>query len=372
MKIGVIGAGVAGLSCALACRQRGHEVEVFEQAEALAEVGAGLQISPNGMAVLQDIGLTQDIQKYAQPIDCIHLSDGLTDRSVVRMGLDHLARGYGAFHRADLVQMIFDACKSAGVGFHFAAPHDGGMIDGFDLIVGADGLHSPVRAALNGPGEPLFTGHVAWRALVPAVGHTAAEARVAMGPGRHVVSYPLRGGRLINVVAIEERAQWAVESWSAKGDPRQMRQVFAGFGPRTRALLAEVSQCYEWGLFRHPIAARWHDGRKVALIGDAAHPTLPFMAQGANMALEDAWVLAQQVTMHDVTAGLVSYERLRRARVTRALAAAQANAMRYHLANPMLRKVAHVGLSVLGRAAPGFLPSRFDWLYGHDVTQAHQ
>jgi salicylate hydroxylase len=239
------------------------------------------------------------------------------------------------------------------------------------LLVGADGVRSLVRPALVGERQPEFTGHVAWRALVAAPGDgrwdVAAEAQVFMAPGRHVVAYPLRGGRLLNLVAVEERQDWVEEGWHHAGEPDEMRRRFAAFAEPLRGWLGRVETCMVWGLFRHPVAARWH-GPGVALLGDAAHPTLPFLAQGACMALEDAHALARALSEHDTeAAALAGYEAGRVGRVRRIVDAATANARNYHLGG-IERRAAHAALRVIDRVAPGVMLGRFDWLYGYDAT----
>ena len=190
-----------------------------------------------------------------------------------------------------------------------------------------------------------------------------------MGPGRHLVSYPLRGGKMVNLVAAEERRGWTEEGWSQFDDPANLRAAFAGFGGDVPQLLAAVDRPGLWGLFRHPVARRWY-GEGVALLGDAAHPTLPFMAQGANMALEDAFVLACCLSsIEDPQAALARYEGLRRDRCDRIVAAATGNAWKYHLRNPLVRGVAHLGMGMLGRLAPERMLGQFDWIYGYDATR---
>jgi salicylate hydroxylase len=241
------------------------------------------------------------------------------------------------------------------------------------LLIGADGLHSKVRASLNGTETPFFTHQVAWRAVIPCEPGARPVAEVHMGPGRHLVSYPLRDGTLRNIVAVEERVRWAEESWTLRDDPMDLRLAFAEFSPRVRGWLEKVEDPWLWGLFRHQVAGTWARPMGqggVAILGDAAHPTLPFLAQGASMGLEDAWVLAEALATHDtVAAALNAYQAHRKPRTTRIVAAANANARAYHLSG-LPRMIGHTGLRMLGRVAPGTMLSRFDWLYGHDVTQA--
>ena len=278
---------------------------------------------------------------------------------------------YRVLHRARLIEVLAEGARQAGVALRLgeaAEPDSGG---GFTFA--ADGLHSTFRAALNGFAEPRFTGQTAWRALIADTdaGSGAAladaapvEVEVFMGPGRHLVSYPLPGG-LRNIVAVEERAAWTEEGWHHEGDPAALRASFAGFGGPVPDWLARVDRAHLWALIRHPVAGRWH-GDGVALLGDAAHPTLPFLAQGANMALEDAWVLADCVDRVGAD-GLAAYQAARLPRVRRIVAAAEANARHYHLSGARAL-VGHAGLRLLERVAPRLLVRRFDWLYRHDVT----
>jgi salicylate hydroxylase len=186
-----------------------------------------------------------------------------------------------------------------------------------------------------------------------------------MGPGRHLVTYPLRGGRLINFVAVEERAAWTAEGWTAPDDPANLRRAFAGWA-EAAPLLAAVESCFLWGLFDHAPLARWVSGR-LALLGDACHPMLPFLAQGATMALEDAWVLAEELDSDP--RGLAAYEAARMARATRVQRAAARGGRLYHL-RPGMRELAHLGLGAASALAPGLLAGRFDWLFGADVTRS--
>ena len=385
-SVTIIGAGVAGLAVARALALRGASVTVLEQAEAVGEVGAGLQISPNGAAVLRALGLGAALEAAATRTEAVELIDGVTGKQVARLEVGRLrpgqGQGYHFLHRADLIGLLLAGAVEAGVTLRLATRIssvdldgpvpavvlDGGARRETSLLIGADGLHSCVRAALNGPETPFFTRQVAWRALIPCAPGAAPVAEVHMGPGRHLVSYPLRGGTMRNIVAVEEREKWAGESWSLRDGSRDLRLAFDGFSPRLRGWLDQVEDPWLWGLFRHEVAATWTSPKGVAILGDAAHPTLPFLAQGASMGLEDAWVLADALATHDtVAAALQAYQSARKARTSRIVAAANGNARAYHLSG-LSRVVGHAGLRLIGQVAPGVLLSRFDWLYGHDVT----
>ncbi|WP_210877173.1 FAD-dependent oxidoreductase [Roseovarius autotrophicus] len=380
MKIAVIGAGIGGLAVARALALRGADVTVFEQAPEIAEVGAGLQISPNGFAVLAALGLGDALRSVRGA--AVHLCD-YHGGEVLRLDLGRLTRAeYHFVHRADLIDLLAEGARAAGARFRLlqkvtdvgpgARPRvetASGAAFEADLVIGADGLHSVARTALNGITAPFFTRQVAWRALVPNAAGRGAEVRVHMGPLRHVVSYPLREGSLLNLVAVQERAAWTSESWSQTDDPQALRAAFNDFGAEVREMLAAVETVHLWGLFRHPVARVWQRGG-VAILGDAAHPTLPFMAQGACMALEDAWVLADALSRAEtVEAGLARYQVRREGRTRRVVEAASRNAWKYHLSFPPLRWAAHTALRAGGALAPERMIRQFDWIYAHDVTR---
>ncbi len=391
--VAVIGGGIGGLAAATALAQRGARVALFEQAAVLAEVGAGLQVAPNGVAVLEALGLGAAAAEVASVPEAVELRDHGAGRLVARvpLGADCLARygrPYWQFHRADLLAVLAGGAAEAGVDLRLGcrvtavertnagvrlAAGDGDAHEAA-IAVAADGVRSSLRDAAGlSARPPRFTGHVAWRGLVPAERLPAEAAApvtgVTMGPGRHMVSYPLRGGRLINVVAVEERAAWTAEGWMVPADPADLRRGFAGWGGAAGALLAAVDDCFLWGLFDHPALPRWTAGR-LALLGDACHPMLPFLAQGATMALEDAWVLAAALDRAvDPEEGLAAYAAARLPRATRVQRAAARNGRIYHL-GPGLRAPVQAGLAAASALAPGWLAGRFDWLYGGDVTAA--
>jgi salicylate hydroxylase len=301
--------------------------------------------------------------------------DAISGKEITRFDLQTQKPPYRFYHRAALIDVLARACAAAGVVIQCNAritqvQTNGqfevmGLRHSPDLTIGADGLHSVIRPLLNGASEPFFTGQVAWRALVKTE-QTDPIARVWMAAGRHLVTYPISNG-LLNIVAVQERSNWAAEGWHHDDDPGNLRQAFADCSWRVKSILADVEKVNLWGLFRHPVAEKWHAG-SIAILGDAAHPTLPFLAQGANLAIEDAYVLARLCDKNtDPEQGLRSYQAQRRARVVKAIAAANSNARNYHLRG-LKKVVAHTGLRAMGKVAPNAFLNRLGWLYDHDVT----
>lgn len=372
-NIAIIGGGIGGLTAALAFAARGVAVTVYEQAPVLSEVGAGLQITPNGMRVLNALGLGAAMDAASIPADSVVPTDGLTGKPITRFDLSRKQPRYRFVRRAALIRVLDEACQRAGVEVMLGVRvsdvasdgrfHVDGVLKSPDLTIGADGLHSVVRPLLNGPGQPFFTHQVAWRALVqmPA----APEARIWMLPGAHVVTYPLQSG-LLNIVAVQERDDWAEEGWNHDDAPANLTSAFADSCAELNDILAQVETVKLWGLFRHPVADTW-GGEGIALLGDAAHPTLPFLAQGANLAIEDAYVLADCCAAGDLEKGLERYQALRKSRAAKAIATANGNAVNYHLRG-MRRAASHLALKGVGVLAPNAFLNRLSWLYDHDVT----
>ncbi|MGC8203501.1 FAD-dependent monooxygenase [Aliiroseovarius sp. PTFE2010] len=374
--ITVVGGGIGGVAAGAALAMRGASVRVLEQAPALTEVGAGLQISPNGMRVLHALGV--DVAG-GMPAGSVELRDGLTGRLVLHQDLG--GQDYRLWHRADLLGALVSRARELGVAIETGRRVQSvrqvhswieltdaeGVREDAAVLIAADGIHSVLRAALNpDEGDPFFTRQVAWRAVIPGDGIShPAGARIWMGPGRHLVSYPLRGGTMINLVGIQERRDWTGESWIRQGDPIAMRQAFDAF-VRAREMLGRVETVNQWGLHRHPVAPIWSLPR-AAILGDAAHPTLPFMAQGANMALEDAWVLADCLARNTPEIGLSEYAALRRPRVNRIVGVANRNAQIYHQRGP-LRGLQLGVMSLGGKLFPRIPQAHYRWIFDHDVT----
>lgn len=377
-RVVVAGGGIAGLSAGLAFARDGAEVTVLERAPEIGEIGAGLQISPNGGAVLAGLGLSEAADARSIRAQAVEPMDALSGRRIGRFDLTRLpGQPWRLFHRADLVDVLAEGARAAGVEIVTGAPVTAISAEGAittqgagefrpNLAVGADGLHSVLRPVLNPGSKPFFTGQAAWRALV--AGDHPPVARVWMAPGRHVVTYPLRGGR-INIVAVRETRDWVAEGWNHADDPANLARAFADCAPELRAILGRVQDVRLWGLFRHPVAEVWQ-GPAAALVGDAAHPTLPFLGQGANLALEDAWVLAAACGADPSLArALQSYQAIRKPRATRTIEGANRNAVNYHLTGPR-RTAAHLALRGIATVAPGAFLGRLSWLYDHDVTRA--
>ncbi len=382
-RIAIAGAGLGGLFAATALAQSGCAVVVCERAGALAEVGAGVQVSPNGARLLERLGVLADVRAAGFAPEAAQIRAGVSGARILRVPLGAAAEArwgapYLQIHRADLLAILAEAAQRAGATVRLGAAvagveqgalllSDGGAVEA-DVVLGADGLRSAVREALLGREAPRFTGHVAWRATVPTTevppDLAAPDATVWAGPGRHVVTYRLRGGALVNVVAVEERAAWAEESWSAEGDPAALRAAFAGW--RVAPLLAAVQRCWLWGLFDRDPLPLWTCGA-VGLLGDACHPMPPFMAQGAVQAFEDGATLARLLPgATDLPAALRAYEAERRGRAARVLATARGNAALFHARGPGAA-LRHGPVALVSRLAPALAAGRLDWLYGHDA-----
>jgi len=382
MRVLIVGAGIGGLASAIALRTKGHDVTVLERREALGELGAGIQVPPNAVKVLRRLGVMEAIGERAVAPKAIAARMGVSGREVFRVPLEDVSeRRWGApylvTHRADYIEALAGALPEGVVRFgaEFASYKSvsGGLEVSLangetleaDVLVGADGIRSRVRENVAVAGEPEFTGNVAWRATVPVaeLGEYAPpnETCAWFGEGRHAVTYLLRGRELANFVGVVEQDHWKEESWTAQGTREEALADFAGWDARVVSIIAHAKAHYRWALFDREPLERWLDGR-VVLLGDAAHPMLPFMAQGAAMAVEDAWVLAECID------DLPEYERRRKARASAAQAMSRANMGRFHKRG-LARQLATYGpMWAAGRVLPGVVRARFDWLYGAEVV----
>lgn len=393
MKKAIIaGGGIGGLTSALCFHHQGWSVEVCERSPELGEVGAGIQISPNAMKVFEALGLGKALAAVGFRPEAIELRMGQSGMRLIRTELgDAAASRWGSpylhIHRADLISVLAKALeerapgsirlgasivsyKQTDVGVTTTLA-DGGESSG-DVLVGADGIHSAVRNQMLGPEQPVFTGNVAWRCVVPVdrLGDDVPDpvACAWMGRGKHAVTYLLRGGQLANLVAVIERDDWTKESWTEQGSREEALADFAGWHPIVTRLIEESDALFRWALFDRAPLKRWTDSR-VSLLGDSAHPMLPFMAQGAAMAIEDAWTLsAQLASKRPVQEALRAYEKIRFERASGVQAGSRANAGTFHKRTALARLATYGPMWLAGRLAPQVLNNRQDHLYGHDVT----
>ena len=310
---------------------------------------AGIQIPPNAMKVFAALGLDAALDEIAFRPLAIEARMGRSGLELFHIPLaEHAVTRWGApylhIHRADYIAVLAaalraqspDALQLGGEVAGYSQTEDvvevrladGRRISG-DALIGADGIHSPVREQMLGAEKPIFTGNIAWRAVVPmaALGahHAASDGVRVDGPGKHCVTYRLRRGTLANFVGVVERDDWTMESWTERGTREEALADFADWHPTITRLLGEADRLYRWALFDRAPLPRWVDSH-VALLGDAAHPMLPFMAQGAAMAVEDAWVVAREMTQKTSPARGQAYQHLRQIRASRVQAAQSANA----------------------------------------------
>ena len=387
----IAGAGIGGLTAALALIRRGFPVRVIEQARGLAEIGAGVQISANGAHALFSLGLESALERvWCEPVGKeIRLwSTGETWKlfDLGAMSRERYGAPYFMIHRADLHRILLEAVMSAApdcislgtraTGFeqdHSSVTltcENGVRVTGAALI-GADGVHSRIRNELFGEMPARFTGLLAWRGLVPMERLPQRLQRLVgtnwVGPGGHVVHYPVRSGTLLNFVGTAERSDWQVESWTERGTIDEALNDFKGWHTDVETIIRNIDAPFKWALLGREPLARWTKGR-VTLLGDAAHPTLPMMAQGANMAIEDGVVLARSFAAHDdVAEALAAYEAARRERTSRLVRAANDNAARFH--NPALGNADGAARYVDSEWQETRVKQRYDWVFEYDPVK---
>jgi salicylate hydroxylase len=388
----VTGAGIGGLTASLALAAKGFRVVILEKAERLEEIGAGLQLSPNASRVLVDLGLQGRLAASAVTPDAISLMSARSGGEILRLPLGEAATHaagapYWVLHRADLQAALQahvadnpDIELRLGCQFEDAAPHAkgltvvqrSGMTRSQELavaLVGADGIWSTVRQHLFPETQPKFSGLIAWRGTLEATQlpreYASRRVQLWMGPNAHLVAYPISGARQINVVAVVP-GNWNRPGWNAIGEPTEIKNAFASarWPGTARMMIGAVDGWKKFALFTLPDGGDWTDGA-IALLGDAAHAMLPFAAQGAGMAIEDAAVLAQCLgegageTAAGIVAALKRYAKLRRARVARVQRTARRNGTIYHLTGPAALAR---DLAIRAIGAQRML-ARQDWIY---------
>ena len=392
-KILIAGAGIGGLTAALALLKRGFDVEVVEQATQLKEVGAGLQLSANGNRVLYELGLGEALKQLSCEATGKEIrlwTSGETWKlfDLGAVSIEQYGYPYFTVYRPDLLTVLAAGVRALKAG----AIRLGARCNGFtqdddgvtllleqggeqaalrgDILIGADGVHSKIRQGLFGADRPEFTGIMAWRGVIPMERLPSRMRRMVgtnwVGPGGHIVHYPLRSGALMNFVGVRERADWQVESWSVAGSRDECAADFAGWHEDIQLMIRAIDVPYKWALMHRAPLPRWSVGR-VSLLGDACHSTLPFLAQGAVMAIEDGFILARALTAHaDVTLALAAYEAARLGRTTRIVEGANANAKRFH--NPELANAEGARAYVDREWNEARVKERYEWLFTYDVT----
>ena len=388
-KVAVVGAGLGGLNAAIALRQRGFEVTVYEQSDVLGEIGAGIQLSPNAMRVLIALGLDRAFEAVAFEPHRHVVRNWKTGSIVSATQMRGVFRpqygaGYFGAHRADLHAVLQNALPAecirlnARVTAVMQSPDravltfaDGQKAES-DIVIGADGIRSPVRDSLFGPDAPRFTGHIVWRGLVPssALQKDLIEPDMTawFGPKGTVVHYYMRRGELVNWIAHFE-SDWRDESWRVESDWREAAAAYSGWHPTLATLFSHTERCYKWALYDREPLARWSQGR-VTLLGDSAHPMLPYLAQGAAQAIEDGYVLADLLSAHrsDPVAALAAYEAARLPRTARIQRHARERGKINNTTSAFARFKRDLGYRLKRLIKPNEHTYKIEWIYGHDVT----
>lgn len=382
-EILIAGAGIGGLTAAACLLQRGYRVRIFEQAPELGEIGAGLQISANGFKVMRHIGVDEKLLKWGVRPKAYVFRVAETGEEVNRFELaDTHERLNGApyvqLHRADLhaalaerVQELSPDCITLNARVSGYKDHgdrvdlnlaDSRTVSG-DILIAGDGIKSVIRSQMIGHAPADFTGDVAWRLTIPASrlpdGHLDRVMTVWLGQDSHAVIYYLRNMELVNFVGLKEREGWRDESWTAKGTWDELKADFATWVDDVQAVIdaADRDECYRWALFNRQPIENWCEGR-VALLGDASHPTLPYLAQGAVMAIEDSAVLARCIDAHDdPIEALAVYSKTRAPRASRVVNESSANQWKFRGSVDELRE-RYIGAEI-GK-------DRNNWLYNYD------
>lgn len=388
-KVAIVGGGIGGSALAVSLLRHGIKPHIYERAPAFGEVGAGVQMTPNAVKVIRKLGLYDKLEEVSFRPRSIIGRHWKTGRTSFEMKLDdEFARFYGApyfqIHRADLLDLftaelpgdmtsfnrLVTRVEPSGQGarLHF---EDGGTEEA-DLVVGADGVRSVVQAAVTGPRAPRYTGNICFRALVPVDGpvdFVAPSNALWMGPNGHVVTYYVRAGRAINIVAVAEEKEWIEEGWNVPSSRAELQARFADWHPDVMRLFERVTDVFRWGLFDRDPLEQWSNG-PVTLLGDAAHPMLPFLSQGAAMAIEDGFVLARALSDSGgaVLPALSAYEAARRPRTSRVQLESRKRGETYHLPTRWAQARRDIEYRLRSLFRPRTTGIRADWVYEHDAT----
>lgn len=392
MKIGIIGGGIGGAALALALSQRGIEAHIFERAPAFGEIGAGVQMTPNAVKVLEALGLGEQLKRVGFLPEAMVGRNWDDARQLFRTPLKEICpklfdANFYHVHRADLLDLLCEGIDKARVTFNAACEGvkqvgdkavatfaDGSTFEA-DLIVGADGIHSAVHNSLWGKTPASYTGHMCWRALVPVDKHplpfVSPDASFWMGPKSHIVTYYVKGGAAVNIVAVAESEAWVAESWTEPSSREALLEAFTGWHSDIVDLfrMTDSATTFKWGLFDRDPMAKWSKG-SVTLLGDAAHPMLPFLSQGAAMAIEDGFVLAQALAHYeDLQEALCAYEDERRPRTARVQLEARERGRTYHLATPEELARRDREMQEQQKTNPNAVGIKAEWVYEYDARR---
>ena len=375
LKIAIVGGGIGGLTAACALRERGFEVDVYERSAELKEVGAGLQLGPNAVRVLTALGFRDKLFSFsydAREFISLNWNDGAIRAREILGAEQKFGARYVMVHRADLYSLMVDRVSQDHVHLGKVAKEvfntAGGAAVRFesgeeieaDVVIGSDGIRSKVRELLFGADRPRYTGQIGWRGMIPIeeapefFGPDRISPRTQycgfLGPKGHVIMYPIRAGKVLNFFAGYFMDQWGEESWTVPSSVQEMKDAFAGWNPELLALMDRFDSLFKWGLYDRDPIETWTQGR-IALLGDAAHPMMPTLAQGAAICIEDAYALARHLAAggDDPAAALRAYEGERRPRANRVVLQAR----QQYLNNKM---------------TPSPPPISREWIFVHDAT----
>lgn len=388
-KVLIAGAGIGGLTAALCLLERGFEVTVLEQAAALKPVGAGIQLSANGSRVLNQLDLCAELEAVTiKPGGkCVRLWSTGEEWQLFDLGAESEARyghPYLMLYRPDLHAILVRALEERSLGalqlgakVIDASQTDAGVSvvvdDGrrfdADVLIGADGVHSVIRQRFIAEDRPQFSGCIAWRGVLRRTSLPASMQGTSgvnwVGPGAHVIHYPVHAGEFVSFTGIVEKSGWAKESWTEQGSVDECKADYAGWHEDVQALIARLDQPLRWAMMIRSPLSNWTNG-SVTLLGDAAHPTLPFLAQGAAMAIEDGCVIARALHAHadDPQLALKVYQATRLDRTTRIVDASAANTQRFH--NPELADPSGAAAYVAREWEESKVRARYEWLFAYE------
>ncbi len=378
MTIGIIGGGIAGLASAIALAKIGREVDVYEKADAFAEVGAGLQIGPNAVSTLKQLGAFDALEPLMVAPENIRIMDGVTGTLLSTLPLGQqfetrFGQPYRVSHRADLLTALLETAKNCDrVNIHLASTltrldiepdttfchFTNAKTASHEMLVGADGFRSVVRRSVLNDGPPIFAGHSLYRTLIPIEKAPdiprITDVHLWLYPKGHVVHYPVSAGKKLNIVAASEQ-NWENKGWSVPVEPSEVIKYFPNAADNLQSVLATPQNWLKWAAAGHPHSPVWHKHQTV-LIGDAIHPTLPYLAQGAAMAMEDAVCLASAIKSGT---GISGYATARQDRTRKIVETSKRLGEIYHMSG--LQRLARN--FAIGHTSTKSQYNRLDWLY---------